>query len=346
MKRRDPELNAKLMHAAAEGDAALTRQLLHQGAAPNEFFSVLDSPLYQAVGGGHLDVVRLLLQNGAELDAHHLSSDHAAASGHVDVLDVLLSAAAEQSQTAAPTAAKSVNVRTRVKQAVQSAGMAACEAWGWDELPVNAINNVVRRLIARGLDVNQADDYHTMLAGAATVGNVALMRLLVESGADANKAGDALFAGIRGSQIESVRLLVDLGVNVDEPDGSPLMAAVEAVVEAVADPVCVDRARAVAIVKLLLERGADTSKRHAATRAASAGLTDVVVAFLNAGAPLICGLDNKTLRDVALGHSRHEVVACIDAFIQSQALAHSQPQGESESGAQSTKSYASPGVRL
>ena len=93
----DESLRARLVAAAAGGDAGSVRELIAEGAAPNSEDERHRVPLLAAVRGGHLEVVRLLLEHGA--DPALSDGDGrtplmiATAKGHLAVIEILARAA-------------------------------------------------------------------------------------------------------------------------------------------------------------------------------------------------------------------------------------------------------------
>jgi ankyrin repeat protein len=114
---------------------------------------------------------------------------------------------------------------------------------------------VVRLLVDRGADVDAKDNYGmTVLHSAALRGDEAMVRLLVERGADVkakDKNGETmLHRAASGGDEAVVRLLVDSGADVkakDKDGNSPLHWAAERGIEAV--------------VRLLVEEGADVKAK-------------------------------------------------------------------------------------
>jgi ankyrin repeat protein len=62
--------------AALHGHAAIARMLLEAGEDPNRYNPVgahsHSTPLHQAALAGHMDVVKVLVERGAELDARDI----------------------------------------------------------------------------------------------------------------------------------------------------------------------------------------------------------------------------------------------------------------------------------
>ncbi len=58
-----------LHYAALQGDASAVQALLDQGYDPNAFDDMAFTPLHHAANHEHLDVIRLLLRAGADVNA-------------------------------------------------------------------------------------------------------------------------------------------------------------------------------------------------------------------------------------------------------------------------------------
>jgi len=188
-----------------------------------------------------------------------------------------------------------------------------------------------------------------MLETAALAGQVEIMRLIHDAGFDPRDGVEALYLAVTNGHRDAAERLVQRGVDVDVNNGAALIAAVAAVQDARANQSQPDdgrRAYRTLMVESLLALGADPSMRsHEAARiAATLGLTNIVAVFLNAGVNLTpIGRpgdgegDGKTLREIALGLGRAEVVAVIDALQQAQALRANEPTVQP--GARSTSRF-------
>src|SRR5918993_400701 len=61
---------ADLHFAAQDGDIARVRQLLADGRSPNTFDELSKTPLHYAAEREHIDIMRVLLEAGADVNAH------------------------------------------------------------------------------------------------------------------------------------------------------------------------------------------------------------------------------------------------------------------------------------
>lgn len=85
----------ELLQAVRTGDAAAVKALLDQGVPVDTKFRYDRTPLSFAADRGHVEIVRLLLDRGADADAqdsfyHNTSLGWAAYKGHVEVVKLLL----------------------------------------------------------------------------------------------------------------------------------------------------------------------------------------------------------------------------------------------------------------
>jgi len=141
----------------------------------------------------------------------------------------------------------------------------------------------VQQAIAAGADVNYS--VRNLLAVAAQNGNAAIVRMLLDAGADVKKRFPvaALIEAVRNGHADIVRILLDAGAFVDEPD-SPGYPIHEAVNRGYTN-----------IVRMLLDAGAyasmmDSNGRTPFDLADCAGKTEIAQLIRKAG-----GLSNPEL---------------------------------------------------
>jgi len=179
------------------------------------------TPLHLAVADGRADVVRVLVETGADLTARtefNRTPLHVALQFHPELVPLLRDLGAVVD---APSAAYMGDVPQ------------------------------LSRHLDDGVDPHDRVGGVDLLSWAAFGGAASTARLLLERGADAN--GGALHFAAGGARLELVRLLIDAGADVDrrDPDTGrvPLHAAVAAGTEGDAPE----------IVKALLKAGADAN---------------------------------------------------------------------------------------
>ncbi len=97
--RPDPTLTEPLMRASFYGHVDIVRQLLDKGADVNAKDKDGYTALMEASGGGHVDVVNLLLAKGADINAKDkkrwTALMEASFGGHGDVVELLLAKGAD-----------------------------------------------------------------------------------------------------------------------------------------------------------------------------------------------------------------------------------------------------------
>jgi ankyrin repeat protein len=172
---------------------------------------ILSYQLRYAVGANYFDRVKLLVENGADVNRTSQYPAGARAPyaeavyhGNQEIADYLVAKGAK-----------------RIALSTKDAFAAACNRADADR---------ARELVAS--DPSLLDDAGELLISAADEGRANSLRLLVALGVDVNgEAGRAspLFSAARAGQLDTVKLLVELGADVDardpDYDATPLGAA-------------------------------------------------------------------------------------------------------------------------
>lgn len=303
-----------LISAIRQGRVDVVKHLLNTGETITKNGQGAVIPLLCAVEKGNSEILGRLLAAGFDVnartaDAHETPLLKAAALGRLEMAKVLVdhgadvNAADRYGNTALMSAAwHGAEMTTLLLDhgaEVNSGGKS-----GWIAL-VNAAKknhlDVVRLLLSRGADATaKTEDGRTVLMMAAAKGNRAMVELLLESGADPGARtkckcrtltawyrGDeretlrpvlpeakprpfqmcestTLMAAARGGNPDVVKLLLDKGADVNAKTAKGYTALMAAAKEGKPD-----------VVKLLLERGADpaaqTTKGYTALMAAGKG---------------------------------------------------------------------------
>ncbi|KAJ5935976.1 hypothetical protein N7454_005274 [Penicillium verhagenii] len=265
-----------LSWAAKNGHKEVVRLLLEKGAELESNDDSRRTPLLWAARNGHKEVVRLLLEKGAELESNDDSRRTpllwAARNGHKAVVRLLLEKGAELDS-------KDCQGRIPLSWAAS-----------------NGHEAVVRVLLEKGAELECKNNVggQTPLSWAASRGHKAVVRLLLEKGAelesnDASRRTPLSWAAKNGHKAV-VRLLLEKGAELECNDNhnySPLSWAASNGHEVV--------------TRLLLEKGAkvDSKDKFNLTpllRAASRGHKAVVRLLLQKGAEL----ESKENKDRAL----------------------------------------------
>ena len=267
----DENGNSPLHYAAQGGHDHLATMLLDSNVNVEAKNKSQISALEQAAAKGHENFVRLLLDRGAEVSSKPGFRDNAlygaSLNGSTTLVGLLLNAGADVHTQGG-----------KYGNALQAASYNGKEA-------------VVRLLLAAGANVNaQGGEYGNALQAASWIGSEEAVRLLLERGANVNaqggEYGNALQAASYGGHEAVVRLLLEEGANVNARGGThdtALQAMVasrlcqlegdrqgwegmismgEADVNDIhPDPDCDEHDRA--IVRLLLENGAQSSSKEA-----------------------------------------------------------------------------------
>ncbi|MEM8933275.1 MAG: ankyrin repeat domain-containing protein, partial [Acidobacteriota bacterium] len=315
-----------LFRAAVAGDAAAVVDLLDADADPNLGVAGQGTPLIQAALRGHMDIVSILLDRGAEVQQAETSGPRsiprtalaaAAMGGDEAIVEALLAAGAEVE--AAPRGDASalmvaaahghVSIVDRLlaagadaDRAIRGDGSALIRAAG------SGSPSVVERLLAAGADPNRAvRGDGSPLIRAAAEGDTDIVILLLDAGADPNRAvrgdGNPMIAASHHGHREIIDLLIAAGATVDgavEGDGNALLLAAA---EGNAD-----------LVTALLDAGADPDAAvrgdgNALIRAAAEGHGDIVDLLILRGATvdrIVPGDENALIQ--AAGKGRLDTV--------------------------------------
>jgi ankyrin repeat protein len=213
----NPDGGTALMEAAKRGDLPLVKRLLDDGADVN---AKVKSMVYPCSNGwtalmyasNHSEVVELLLQKGADINARandgNTALKSAALEGNAEVVKLLLEKGADINST-------TQHGNTALRSAAFEGNV-----------------DVVKILLERGADANGTGQVFGPLMAASLKGHSSIVELLLNKGADVNATDSQLFTALSYASMESfsdvVKLLVARGadVNVKNDDGdTPLSLA-------------------------------------------------------------------------------------------------------------------------
>lgn len=168
------DVNAQLLRAAAQGDAAKVRALLAQGALVDARNANGATALLVATHGNHVEAAKVLIEAGADVNAQDRIHDspylYAGARGHNEILRMTLAHGAD------------------LKSTNRYGGTALIPAAERGHV------ETVRTLIAAGVDVNHINKLHwTALMEAIVLGDggpqhTEIVRLLLDAKADVTLA--------------------------------------------------------------------------------------------------------------------------------------------------------------
>jgi ankyrin repeat protein len=219
--------HSALSWSAANGYEDIVQLLLDKGA-DIEAKVLGRTSLSWAVGKGHLNVVKLLADKGADTEAEYqgrTSLSWAAGEGHLDIVKLLLNKGAEVEAANEP---------------------------GWTPLSWAAGEghlDIVKLLLDKGADIEAKVQGRTSLSWAAGEGHLDIVKLLLDKGAEieaANEPGWTPLSWAAGEgHLDIVKLLLDKGAEIEAENEDGWTPLLNATVGGQLD-----------VVKLLIDKGA------------------------------------------------------------------------------------------
>ncbi|KAI1357327.1 ankyrin repeat-containing domain protein [Xylaria arbuscula] len=231
----EASLSRALVEVVGRGSAKLARTLLGKGADPNFISYSGRTSLWTAIECGYIELLELLLDNGASFDYWFGQWD-----GDEFYMSPLQLAATHLN----PDILQFIHRHVQdIDSVLGEYGTALAEAAHGDH------TLTVKFLLEQGADINASGGWlGTALAAAASKGDFQIAQLLLEKGADINANGTVLEAAAFEGQLKMIRFLIAKGANINSGAGefgTPLIAAMASG--------CCD----VELAEFLIEQGVD-----------------------------------------------------------------------------------------
>ena len=183
-----------IQSAARKGDLEEVRSQLASGTNVNsKTFRMGLTALHGAAGNGHIEIVKLLLEKGADPNITQENScpplAYAAHGGHADIMEILIAHGADpQQRTVMELAARGGHIEAVEVLLEHGTDINVKGTDGYTALNTAVGHRhveLVKFLLSRGADVNATASYgRTPLFTAYRARNVKIRRILLQHGAD------------------------------------------------------------------------------------------------------------------------------------------------------------------
>ncbi|CAF3555455.1 unnamed protein product [Rotaria sp. Silwood1] len=223
-----------LMEASREGHDDLVNLLVSQGADVNRTTEdTQETALTLACAGGFLDVAKILLSNGANVNLGQSTPlMEASQEGHVELVQYLIQNGADVNQTTpagetGTLAYACESGHSEVAEILLNSGAHIDQAENEGRTPLMKAARAghictVRYLISKGADVNRATNSNdsTVLSLACAGGHLDVASLLLKHGSDPNHLlkdrSNCLIEAAKGGHTEIVKLLLEYPKSVTQ----------------------------------------------------------------------------------------------------------------------------------
>ncbi|XP_054710914.1 ankyrin repeat domain-containing protein 17-like [Uloborus diversus] len=292
-----PEGNTPLMFACAAGHEDIVKVLLDAGSHIEDHNENGHTPLMEAASAGHVGVAKLLVERGASINTHSNEFKESALTlacykGHLEMVRFLLEAGADREH-------KTDEMHTALMEASMDGHVEVArlllDSGAQVNMPADSFESpltlaacgghveLAMLLLDRGANIEEVNDEgYTPLMEAAREGHEEMVALLLSQGADINAQTEetqetALTLACCGGFLEVSDFLIKAGADIELGASTPLMeAAQEGHLE---------------LVRYLIGSGANVNATTATgdtalTYACENGHTDVADLLLQANAKL------------------------------------------------------------
>ena len=236
----------KLIQFSGEGNAKEVRRLLSSGVNPNcvddsrAYASYGETPLHRAADRGNNEVVKILLEGGADPDATDSLAKtplhKAIRSNNKGAVKLLLDAGASpdpDGNTMTPLYWAAREGKTELVKMLLDGGASPNLARWWPDSPLHqaakrGYKEVVKLLLEAGPNLNLIDSNgETPLHFAASEGNKDIVRMLLDAGADINPAtlrGETpIQVAAFNFHLDVVKILFDNGARLNNEGNAHIM---------------------------------------------------------------------------------------------------------------------------
>ncbi|KAL0275144.1 UNVERIFIED_CONTAM: hypothetical protein PYX00_003100 [Menopon gallinae] len=239
--------NTPLMYACSGGHEAVVRVLLNHAANIEDHNENGHTPLMEAASAGHVGVAKILLEYGAGINTHSNEFKESALTlacykGHLDMVRFLLEAGADQEHktdemhTALMEA--SMDGHVEVARLLLDSGAQVNMPQDSFESPLTLAacgghTELALLLIERGANIEEVNDEgYTPLMEAAREGHEEMVALLLSQGANINAQTEetqetALTLACCGGFVEVADFLLKAGADLELGASTPLMEAAQ-----------------------------------------------------------------------------------------------------------------------